>query len=57
MSKAKQQRIQRRVLNKTLDFFRGISGRRLAGRSHGRGLSRDQINEHSTRVLMDDPVD
>lgn len=50
MSKAKskilQRRTQRRVLNKALDFFSKISGRRLAHHGHGSGLGRDAIEQH-----------
>ncbi|MES0134471.1 hypothetical protein NKJ88_05825 [Mesorhizobium sp. M0016] len=49
MSKAKTKiqgrRIQRRVLNKAIDFFSKVSGRRLAGLGHGSGLGRDHTRE------------
>lgn len=53
MSKAKskilQRRTQRRVLNKALDFFSKISGRRLARLDYGGGLGRDHIEQYLTK--------
>ncbi|RWB08821.1 MAG: hypothetical protein EOQ39_18590 [Mesorhizobium sp.] len=53
-NKAQVQRIQRRVLNKTLDFFRGISGRRL---THGDGLRRGQVLEDVVYQTLEDELD
>lgn len=57
LNKAQKQRVQRRALNKALDFFRGISGRRLASTRYGDGLRRGQLKEDLIHQTLEDERD